>query len=89
MYMLGQYFRSVAGESPDLAMEGLRDLYAALHEVNDGMVKRLRAASRTDSTLNAVVILDLYTLLLPDALEDSLHEIAPYFSAFVAHKRLN
>jgi len=89
MYMLGQYFRAVAGEPADLEMRGLSDLYAALHEVNDGVVRRLRAASRTDSALNAVVILDLYTLLLPDALEDSLHEIAPYFSAFVAHKRLN
>ena len=89
MYMLGQYFRAVAGDEPDLAMDGLRERYAALHEVNDGMVRRLRAASRTDSTLNAVVILDLYTLLLPDALEDSLDEIAPYFSAYVADKRLN
>lgn len=89
MYMLGEYFRSCEGETPDLAMQGLGDLYAALHQLNEGMVRRLRAASRTDSTLNAVVILDLYTLLLPEALAGSLDEIAPYFSAYVAYKRLN
>ena len=89
MYMLGEYFRSAEGEAPDMAMQGLADLYAALHEVNEGIVRRLRAASRTDSTLNAIIILDLYTLLLPDALAGSLDEIAPYFSAYVAYKRLN
>jgi hypothetical protein len=84
MYLLAQYFRHRDGLAPDLDLDGLSRAYAMLHEVNEGMVKRLRAASRTDSTLNAVVILDLYTLLLPEAIGEALENIRPLFASYFA-----
>ena len=84
MYLLAQYFLSRAGCEAALKLTGLKELYASLHVVNRGIAARLRAASKTESALNAVVLLDLYTILLPDAIEESLEEIRYLFDAFLA-----
>ena len=84
MCLLAQYFVSRAGREADLKLTGLKDLYSSLHLVNKGIADRLRAASKTESALNAVVLLDLYTILLPDAIEESLEEIRYLFDAFLA-----
>lgn len=83
MYMLAQYFVSRAGGEPDLELAGLEQRYAQLHGVNAGIVKRLRSASQRDSALNAVVLLDLYTVLLPDAIAESLAELRPLFRDYL------
>jgi len=83
MYLLGQYFRDQEGRSVDLTLEGLVDAYRRVAEVNRGMVKRLREASEQDSTVNAVVLLDLFTKTLPAAVEDALEELRPLFDAYL------
>lgn len=83
MYLLGQYFRNREGRTPDLELTGLVDLYRRLAEVNRGMAQRLREASREDSTVNAVVLLDLFTKSLPAAVDDALEELRPLFDAYL------
>jgi len=83
MYMLAQYFIAQDGGEPDLELAGLEAHYQALHTVNSGIVKRLRAASQRDSALNAVVLLDLYTVLLPDAVQEALSDLRPLFQAYL------
>ncbi|MEO0972990.1 MAG: hypothetical protein AAFX85_07830 [Pseudomonadota bacterium] len=60
---------SRGGESTDLAP--LVDLYRELRLVNQAMTRRLGAAGRTDSALNAVVILDIFALAVPAAIEEA------------------
>ena len=84
MYLLAQYFLARAGREPDLELTGLKALYAQLHLVNKGVVSRLRGASKTESALNAVVLLDQFTILLPDAIEESLDEIRHLFAGFLS-----
>ena len=83
MYLLGQYFRHHEGRTTDMTLEGLVDAYRGVAEVNRGMVKRLREASEKDSTVNAVVLLDLFTKSLPAAVEDALEELRPLFDAYL------
>ena len=70
-YLLAQYMRGV----PAAAEADLSELYARMRIVNASITRRLRAAGRTDSTLNAVVLLDVYAMAVPTALEDTLEEI--------------
>jgi len=83
MYMLAQYFIARDGGEPDMGLTGLQAHYQELHTVHTGTVKRLRAASQRDSALNAVVLLDLYTVLLPDAVTEALSDLRPLFQAYL------
>ncbi len=83
MYLLGQYFRKLSGQSVDDRLDGLKRVYETLRVVNRALAERLRAASESDSTLNAVVMLDVYAILVHDAIEDSLEELRPLFEAYV------
>lgn len=80
MYMLGQYFAAGRGECPDMNMEGLLNLYDNLQKVNFGLADRIREATRTDSSINAIVCLDVFTRTVPMAIETYLEEIKPLFS---------
>lgn len=82
MYLLAQYFVHRDGESPDLDLDGLRNMYKQMQVVNFAIAERLRAVDGKDGTVNAVILLDLFTRILPDAIEDALgnirHLFAPY-----------
>jgi hypothetical protein len=79
MYLLGQYFAIADGAVPDMKMTGLLALYDNLQKVNFGLADRLREATRTDSSLNAIVCLDVFTRTVPMAIESFLMEIKPLF----------
>jgi hypothetical protein len=83
MYLVAQYFKARSGATPDLALEGLGRLYESLHQVNRGLARRLRAASRQDAVVNAVVLLGIYTSLLPEALDQLLDELRPSFESLL------
>ncbi|HSN69850.1 MAG TPA: hypothetical protein VLT59_00005, partial [Steroidobacteraceae bacterium] len=64
-------------------LAGLGRLYEDLHEVNRGLARRLRSAVSQDAVVNAVVLLGIYTSLLPEALDDLLEELRPAFAALL------
>ncbi len=78
-YALLQLLRADSGESAEISFEGLKAGYAELHKVNRGIARRLGAATRNDPARNAVVLLDAYTTLLPEAIDQSLAEMRPLF----------
>lgn len=83
MYLLAQYLRARSGLDADWDLEGLERLSADLKIVNRTLADRLRAISSTDSSVNAVILLDLLTAFLPMALEDSFEELRPWFGAWL------
>ena len=83
MYMLAQYFRHRQGKDVDLEMQGLIGMYRNLAIINQAMAKRLREICNRDSTVNAIVLLDLFTKTLPDTIEDSLEEIKYLFVPYL------
>jgi hypothetical protein len=84
MYLVAQHFRAREGHTPDLSLDNLESVYRGLHAVNRGMAQRLRAASRQDAIVNAIVLLDVYSSLVPAAIHEILEEIKPAFAALLA-----
>jgi hypothetical protein len=84
MYLLAQYFRRCQGLDAEAGLNGLRDLYQNIGKVNKGMADRLRAASREDSTVNALILLDMLARAVPFVIEDSLEDVRHLFSAYLA-----
>jgi Domain of unknown function (DUF6901) len=83
MYLMSQYFAARDGRPADIELAGLGRLYEDLHAVNRGLARRLRAASRQDAVINAIVLLGGYASLLPAALDELLEEVRPAFSALL------
>ena len=83
MYLLAQYFLKKEGAPSDPALGGLSSIYTNMQIINVAIAKRLRAASTTDSTVNAIVVLDVYAKTAELVIEGSLERIryifAPYF----------
>lgn len=84
MYLVAQYFRSLRGAAPDLTLEGLRQHYRRVHDINLAMAERLRAACEKDAPVNAVVLLDMFTKVLPWSIDESLAEIEYLFRPWLS-----
>lgn len=84
MYLLAQHYAERDGRATDLELKDLALVYRGVHLVNRGMVRRLRAATREDAVVNAIVLLDVYTSLVPAALDELLSELRPSFEPLLA-----
>lgn len=82
-YMLAQYFLHKVGREADFGMEKLPGIFKEMQVLNQGIAKRLRAASRTDSSVNAIIQLDLYAKAMPLVIKQSLEEIRHLFVPYL------
>jgi len=82
MYLLAQYFRQQADQSCDPALEGLTEIYRNMQIINNALAERIRAASEADSSVNALVMLDMHAKTVFYIIEDFLEELRPMFSAY-------
>lgn len=83
MYLLAQYFLHTEGKKADLELEGLKKIYQNLHLLNTMVAERIRSATRSDSSVNAVVLLDMITNLMPFILDEQLDKIRHLFSSYL------
>jgi len=83
MYLLAQYFLKQENQSGELELSGLARIYRNLHQVNNNIAKRIKAIAQTDSSVNAVIILDTFTNIMPFVIEDQLDEVRHLFSAYL------
>ena len=83
MYFLAQYFAKKEGAQAALDLDGLSRIYENLQIINVAIAERLRAATTTDSSVNAIVVLDVYAKTVEMVIGGSLERIrylfAPYF----------
>lgn len=82
-YLLAQYFRNVDGVAPDLNFKELSAIYGEIQIVNKAFARRLRAACRQDSMVNAIILLDMFAKSMPTAIEASLEEIRHLFVPYL------
>lgn len=82
-YLMAQYLLRRSGRDSDEGVSGLLRIYETMQVVNAAITRRLRAAGRTDSTLNAVVLLDLFAIIVPAAMDDSLAEVEALLAPFL------
>jgi hypothetical protein len=83
MYLLAQYFLKMEGRQSDLELEGLTKIYHNMQIVNVAIANRLRSTSISDSSINAIIILDNYAKSLPYAIEKSLKDLRGLFLPFL------
>ena len=81
MYMLGQYFANKSGDKPDMNMEGLWKIYEELQTVNMTLAERLRSVHATSSSVNSVILLDMYTELIPREISSSIEDLGHLFKS--------
>ncbi|MBI2380789.1 MAG: hypothetical protein HYV16_08545 [Gammaproteobacteria bacterium] len=67
------------GMACEADLSDLGEIYQAIHGVNVGMAKRLRAAATTDAAVNAIVILDMLAGYVPASVESALQELRELF----------
>ncbi len=83
MYLLAQYFASKNNREFDLELTGLSRIYANMQVINNSLADRLRAASETDSSINALILLDMHAKTISYVIEDYLDELEHMFRAYL------
>lgn len=78
-FLIKQYFKFHKGESPDLDLNELSQLYKDLGIVNRSLNKRLLVASRTDANANAIVIFFSLSSLVEFSIEEKMNDLVKYF----------
>ena len=83
-WLVAQYFHAAEGREATFDLAGLQDVYERMQVVNRYTAERLRAATRADASLNAVVLLDMYAQMVPLFIHSTLSEVRGPFRAFLA-----
>lgn len=82
-YLLSRYFAKKRLKPSDLDFKGLMAIYDDVARLNDALVQRLRKVTSKDSTVNALVHLDVFAKFLIPPLDDSLEHIRPIFEPYL------
>lgn len=83
MYLVAQYLLHKDGKHADLELQGLKKIYHNLHLLNTMVAERIRSATRSDSSVNAVVLLDMITNLMPLILDEQMDKIRHLFTSYL------
>ena len=79
-HLLAQYVAQGGGDTQvPLSLAQLKENYAQLSIVNGAMAERLRSAITRDAAVNAVIILDSFTFIAPDSIDNGFEDIRPFF----------
>lgn len=84
-YLLAQYF--LHHDQAEFDFSGLDKIYQNVRLINKFIAQRLRSATEADSTVNAIVILDLNAQIMPMAIEESLEDVRSQFEPYVVAQR--
>lgn len=88
MYMLGQYYRWHNDKGFDMDMKGLLQFYKGVSLVNKGMSNRIKAEQREDGAINALVLLDMFAMSIPESLDEILANMEPLFAPYINADRV-
>ena len=83
-YLTAEYLLEQGGGEGRLDLAGLDAAYREMQVVNLATARRLRAATQTDSALNAVALLDIYAQMVPFSIRDALAEIRGPYDAYLS-----
>ena len=82
-YLLAQYFLKKEGERADFDLIKLKDIYYNMQLVNRSIAERLKVASQTDASSNALILLDLFAKAMPYCVEESLEDLKYLFEPYL------
>lgn len=82
MFLLAQYFLNRESGCIPTDFSRLEKIYNDVHIVNRHICKRLVDVCETDCSLNAIAILDMFTVSLHSSLRHDLQQLEEYFSVY-------
>jgi len=82
-YLLSKYLLKKKGYNPEFDLNGLSEIYENIGVINVAIIKRLQAATKKDSTLNALVVLDAFASSLSLDAEEFWEENEHIFMPFL------
>ena len=82
-YLMAQYLLTVQGNRVELDLDGMTRIYHDIEKLNRTIVKRLRVACDRDSTVNALVHLDVFAKHLTPGLAESMDRLRHFFDPFL------
>jgi hypothetical protein len=82
-YLLSKYYLKSKGYNPEIELKGLSEIYENIGLVNVAIINRLQAATEKDSTLNALVVLDVFATNLSLDVEEFWTENENIFMPFL------
>ena len=83
MYLVAQLKREARGLAPDWKLEGLKEIYESVAEVNRGFAKRIAEVAKNDANMNALVNLDCFAKTVPYAARSVLKDLDSIFDAYL------
>lgn len=83
MYLLAQFYLGRQGREVDMTLSGLVTIYRDLQRINGALAERLRAASKEDTALNAIVLLDIFAKGVPYSIDEAMVEFRSLFGAYL------
>jgi hypothetical protein len=83
IYLLAKYYLKKKGCNPEIELQGLSEIYENIGLVNVAIIKRLQAATEKDSTLNTLVLLDVFATSLSLEVEEFWAENENIFMPFL------
>ena len=82
-YLLAKYYLKNKGCNPEIELKGLSEIYENIGLVNVAIINRLKAATEKDTTLNALVVLDVFATSLSLEVEEFWAENENIFMPFL------
>lgn len=79
VHLLGQYVAKGSGAPMPLSFGDLKEYYHQLSKVNNAMSERIRAAIKRDAAVNAVIILESFTMIAPENIDYGFEDIQELF----------
>lgn len=79
MHLLGQYVAAGSGAPMALSFGDLKENYGQLSKVNAAMCERIRAAIKRDAAVNAVIILESFTMIAPENIDYGFEDLQELF----------
>lgn len=79
-YLTKQYFAKQDGDEPDWELEGLKQFYGELEQLNKDFSERIRGIEQSDAISNAMVMFFAASIVVADALEEQLDQYKDYFT---------
>ncbi len=83
MYLLAQFFLKQHGRPARLELDGLVSIYADMQLMNKHVLERIRAATETDSSVNALIVLDVYAKTLELVIKKAVKELRYLFKPYL------
>lgn len=78
-YLLSQFFEMIDGNEPDYSMEKMKKKYEEVDLVNQGICQRIGHISESDSSKNALTILNAIGIMMDIELDGKLNSLRYLF----------